>query len=200
MTIIWAMLIGSLVPTGHAEWLDVVGMPAWCYFNYNYDDGTFYVPSGLSLLGPSTPAWGKAVQALILAWSIGLLTFVYFRMVLKLLGFLLKMPVPPRLKQIFEACTFLKRVATMLKMVATILKRVVTGITRTNGKINDVEIDLYNRNKTWRQLLPFYAFLTIGLTIRNMFELFKSFIWHVSHQLHGNSIRNRCRYLQKPLN
>lgn len=76
MTLVWAMLVASLVPTGHPRWLfatpehmtEGATRPALCFFDYSFLPETGYyavTTSGFGII------W--------LGWSVGLVTITFLR-------------------------------------------------------------------------------------------------------------------------
>lgn len=79
MSLVLAMLIAALVPTGHPDWIfGSSTQPALCFFDYNFRTGG---------LGPIT-----AFAGIWLSWSIGLATITFLKRLIELL-------TPPKMGQ-----------------------------------------------------------------------------------------------------
>ncbi len=180
MTIIFLMLAASFIPTGHSEWLNVAGMPAMCYFNYSYDDQTseFSADDGdekLLIESPPTKSWGSALQALLLAWSLGLLAFVYFRQGLRLI----RRRPPPGPSQTPGQGAF--RTPPLNKTLESLFGPKPSNETLTA--------------RAWAYLLVYVCILIAHLCWHSLWKLFESFAWHVSACLSDSPAdprRERC--------
>lgn len=79
MTVVLAMLVSSLVPTGNPEWLwSFFNQPALCFYNYNFPQE-----------GPDPMT---AFAGVWLSWSIGLVTITFLKRMVELI-------TPPKTKQ-----------------------------------------------------------------------------------------------------
>lgn len=179
MTVILAMLVVSLVPTGHPEWLNLPGMPAWCYFDYSYDDNSAYVdPLNPDSSDPAsvTSAWGAVTEVLLLAWSVGLLSVTYLRRGVQLLR-----PWPTTSEsQTTQQTSHTERNPEPAARQAFANWCLMKWRDRVR-EIEEAQNKLYDPES--ESLLQDLIGLPVVLTLRTMRRLFESFLWHVSGQI-----------------
>lgn len=160
MTIILAMLIASLVPTGHPLWLwgspqnqEAVAQPALCFFDYHFLHENPKNPDSVTL---------SAFGVIWLCWSIGLVAVTYIKRLCELLR-----PLTADRRDGLESW-WVKFWSTMFELG----RRMRTGMKEWNSSATD----FFSRR------CFVFKFLWHGLqeTVRTSWRLLESFVWHVS--------------------
>lgn len=175
MTLVLAMLVASLVPTGHPRWLfgtiehrtEGTTRAALCFFDYNFLDETgdyAVTTSGFGII------W--------LGWSIGLVTITYARRLYELTQspaalekrkVMLNTPLSPKSRKKLGCLVRFRRVLAHVSTWFASLRK--QHLAKFSEKMNKKTEDK-----------PIIGFLWSGLreTSTTILRLLESFVWHVS--------------------